>query len=186
LDIYIEELIGFKGIFSSVIVSKINHSHSNSISKLSHVPTEFLQWLSGFTDAEGNFLISLDRNYVRFRFKISLHTDDIAVLNLIKFKLGIGIVTEENSKYCSFVVQKFDDIKDVICPIFSSFPLQTKKRLDFNDFYEVVKLKSDARGNKITANEIDKIVFIKNNMNNKRIIEKSNILDADCFTINPN
>jgi hypothetical protein len=23
-------------------------------------------------------------------------------------------------------------------------------------------------------------------MNNKRIIEKSNILDADCFTINPN
>jgi len=50
-------------------------------------------------------------------------------------------------------VQKFDDIKDVICTIFSSFPLQTnKQKLDLNDFYEVVKLKGDARGNKISAN----------------------------------
>ena len=35
----------------------------HGISKLSHVSGQFLQWFSGFTDAEGNFLISLDRNY---------------------------------------------------------------------------------------------------------------------------
>jgi len=28
--------------------------------------SSFLLWFSGFTDAEGNFLISLDRGYIRF------------------------------------------------------------------------------------------------------------------------
>jgi hypothetical protein len=29
----------------------------------------FLKWFVGFTDGEGNFLISLDRGYIRFSFK---------------------------------------------------------------------------------------------------------------------
>jgi hypothetical protein len=53
----------------------------------------FLFWFSGFTDAEGNFLITLDRSFVKFRFKISLHIDDVEVLNTIKSKLKIGRVT---------------------------------------------------------------------------------------------
>jgi len=57
------------------------------------------------------FLISLERNTVRFRFKISLHTAEISVLNLIKLKLGIGIVIEENLKYCSFLVQNLMILK---------------------------------------------------------------------------
>jgi len=56
---------------------------------------------------EGNFSISFDRVIVRFRFKITLHMDDIEVLNLIKSKLGVGIVIRENHNYCSFVVQNF-------------------------------------------------------------------------------
>jgi len=39
------------------------------------------------------------------------------------------------------VVQNIDSIKNIIIPIFKTFPLQTNKRVDFNDFYEVVKLK---------------------------------------------
>ena len=49
----------------------------------------FLYWFSGFTDAEGNFLITIDRNYVKLRFKISLHIDDIEVLYTIKSNLGL-------------------------------------------------------------------------------------------------
>jgi hypothetical protein len=49
-----------------------NKKSGHEISKLSHVFTEFLQWFTGFTDAEANFLISFDRNFVRFRFKILL------------------------------------------------------------------------------------------------------------------
>lgn len=117
----------------------------HGISKLSHVSAQFLQWFSGFTDAEGNFLISLDRNYVRFRFKISLHYDDIETLRIIESKLGVGSVAKDNRQYCSYVVQDFDSIKDIIVPIFKAFPLQTNKRLDFNDFYEVVQMKEKGK-----------------------------------------
>jgi len=128
---------------------------------------------------EGNFLITLDRDYVRFRFKISLHKDDIEVLNLIKSKLGIGLVKEENEQYCSFVVHDIDSIKNIICPIFIKFPLQTNKKLDFNDFYEVIKNKEKGKKN----NDINKILSIKNNMNSKRnpLIK----LESNGFSINP-
>jgi len=61
----------FSTLTSTSHLNKSNDSKFNSVSK------DFLQWFSGFTDAEGNFLISIDRNYVRFRFKISLHIDDL-------------------------------------------------------------------------------------------------------------
>jgi hypothetical protein len=40
---------------------------------------EFLHWFSGFTDAEGNFLITIDRSYVKLRFKISLHISSFLI-----------------------------------------------------------------------------------------------------------
>ncbi len=79
----------------------------------------------------GNLLISLDRGFIRFRFKISMHIDSVGVLNLIKSKLGVGNVTiEKDRNRCSFVVQDFAGIRDVICPIFIKFPLITSKNLD--------------------------------------------------------
>jgi hypothetical protein len=168
--------MGEATMLNFVAVSKDKSSHG--ISKLSHVSTEFLQWLSGFVDAEGNFLISIDRNYVRFRFKISLHVDDIEVLKIIQAKLGVGLVSIENEQYCSFVVQNIDSIKNIIIPIFKTFPLQTNKRVDFNDFYEVVKLKE--KGKNLTDVEMNQILLIKNNMNSRRVTN----LNSNSFSIN--
>ena len=42
-----------------------------------HEADDFLFWFSGFTDAKGNFFIILDRYFVKLRFKISLHIDDV-------------------------------------------------------------------------------------------------------------
>lgn len=137
---------------------------------------EFFHWLSGFTDAEGNFLITLDRDYIRFRFKIVLHIDDIEVLNLIKFKLNIGSVTTDKNT-CSFVVQDFYDIKNVICYIFNNYPLHTNKKLDFRDFYKAVLIKNDNRS--LSNIEKENILSIKNNMNRKRTLDKTNNTDLD-------
>jgi hypothetical protein len=53
-------------------------------------------------------LITLDRTYIRFRFKINLHIDDLQVLNIIKSNLNIGrIIVEEKRSSCAFVVQNF-------------------------------------------------------------------------------
>lgn len=48
----------------------------------------FLFW---FTDGEGCFSITLNRTYIRFRFKINLHIDDLEAVNIIKSKLKVII-----------------------------------------------------------------------------------------------
>lgn len=75
--------------------NKYESNPSNNF--LKDIPQDFLNWFSGFSDGEANFLISIDRGYVRFRFKIYLHIDDIEVLNTIKSKLNIGRVTIEST-----------------------------------------------------------------------------------------
>ena len=88
-------------------------------------------------------MISLDRGYVRFRFKINMHIDNLDALNTIKSILQIGSVTVNKDKnYCSFVVQDFSQIRDIICPIFVQFPLLTSKKLDFQDFHKAVLIKN--------------------------------------------
>ena len=64
----------------------------------------FLNWLAGFTDAEGMFYIKLtesDKNAV-FSFRISLHVDDVSVLEFIQKTLGFGKVY--TSDKASFIV----------------------------------------------------------------------------------
>lgn len=163
-------------LFTCIFISQNDES-----SKLRQEITKFYQWFVGFSDAEGNFLISLDRNYVRFRFKISVHIDDIEVLNLIKTKLGVGIVIKENKNYCSFVVQDFYDIRDTICTIFLTYKLQTNKKLDFEDFYSAVVIKGD-KGKQLTDIEREKILLIKDNMNFNRTI----FIPNQSISINPN
>ncbi len=146
---------------------------------------DFLFWFSGFTDAEGNFLIVLDRGFIKFRFKISLHIDDIEVLNTIKSKLNVGRVTVEISRNrCSYIVEKYASIKNVICPVFNNYCLHTSKRLDFEDFNEAVLIKNYINKN-LSYAETERIISLKNGMNfNRKIFtyhtKKSQII------INPN
>ena len=150
---------------------------------LKNVSREFLYWFSGFTDAEGNFLISIDRQYVRFRFKISLHLDDVEVVNTIKSNLNVGTVTLESSRNrCSYIIQNYEEIKNVICPIFNAFPLHTSKRLDFENFSKAVLIKGNK---KLSDTDMSKIVSLKNTMNTKREIFTYNTTKSQII-INPN
>ena len=113
-------------------------------------------------------MISLDRGYVRFRFKINMHIDNLDALNTIKSILQIGSVTVNKDKnYCSFVVQDFSQIRDIICPIFVQFPLLTSKKLDFQDFYKAVLIKNK---NHLSDSDKNKIILLKNGMNSNREI----------------
>ena len=150
---------------------------------LKNVSSEFLYWFSGFTDAEGNFLISIDRQYVRFRFKISLHIDDVEVLNTIKSNLNVGTVTLESSRNrCSYIIQDYEEIKNIICPIFNAFPLHTSKRLDFENFAQAVFIKDNKQ---LSDAGLSKIVSLKNTMNTKREIFTYNTTKSQII-INPN
>ena len=146
---------------------------------------EFFLWFSGFTDGEGNFLITLDRTYIRFRFKINLHIDDLQVLNIIKSNLNIGrIIVEEKRSSCAFVVQNFSEIKDVLCPIFINFPLHTSKKLDFQDFYTAILLKAKSKNGNVSDSDKGKILSIKDGMNLGRTVFKYDTIGPQII-INP-
>jgi len=150
--------------------SYIDGSRSANVSypNFSGEKDDFFFLFSGFTDAEGNFLITIDRSFVKFRFKISLHIDDIEALNIIKSKLNVGRVTVEiNRDRCSFIVEKYDDIRNVICPLFKSYPLHTSKKLYFEYFNEAVLIKDYINKNLSDA-EMERIISLKKGMNSNR------------------
>lgn len=67
--------------------------------------------------------------YFSFRFAINLHIDDTATLELIQAKLGVGKVYIRGS-LSSFIVKSTDDI-NIIIQIFTDYPLNTHKHLNF-------------------------------------------------------
>ena len=131
-------------------------------------------------------MISLDRGYVRFRFKINMHIDNLDALNTIKSILQIGSVTVNKDKnYCSFVVQDFSQIRDIICPIFVQFPLLTSKKLDFQDFHKAVLIKNKNRTYLSDINK-NKIILLKNGMNSNRVIFTDFSIKRSATQINVN
>jgi LAGLIDADG endonuclease/Cytochrome b/b6/petB len=141
----------------------------------------FMQWFVGFTDAEGTFLISIRNNKeAHFIFKITLHIDDISVLYSIQNKLGIGIISNEG-KHCSFRVNSFQTIIDNLIPIFDKYPLLTHKQLNFKDWKEAIILKNNSKKNSRSIDNISfqKILLIKNNMNNFRTNFDNYLITSD-------
>lgn len=134
--------------------------------------SEFLQWFVGFSDAESSFMISLRNNSeVHFIFQISLHIEDCAVLYTIREKLGVGVVSIKNNT-CSYRVCSFQNILNVILPIFDKYPLLTFKQLDYKDWRKAVllKKKNQEYNNSLSLTEDNFKQFsdIKYNMNSNR------------------
>jgi LAGLIDADG endonuclease len=75
-----------------------------------------------------------------------LHIDDIAVLYIIRDKLGIGIVSIEG-KICSFRVHSFQVIVDILLPVFEKYPLLTHKQLNYRDWKKAILLKNLSKKN---------------------------------------
>ena len=108
-------------------------------------------WISGFTDGEGSFVISVIKNSTtRFgrqifpEFVITQGAKSLTSLEAIKnfFSCGSLILnkrydnhSEDIYRYC---VRSLPELKRVIIPFFDEFPLKTFKQNDFVLFKKVV------------------------------------------------
>lgn len=109
-------------------------------------------YIVGFVDGEGCFSISLNKNddrlpEVRLLFEIELREDDEPILYEICETLGCGnIYRLEYERYAKWrphvklKVSNFTDISTKIIPFFQRYPLQAKKRLQFERFCQVAEL----------------------------------------------
>jgi len=111
------------------------------------IEINFIQWLVGFSDAEGNFHISLknfkDNNYKKMQltFQIGLHINHLNTLKLIQSKLHCGSISiNKNSNKCNFFVNDIFSIIHIILPIFDFFKLNSSKIHLYNIFKKAAEL----------------------------------------------
>lgn len=128
-------------------------------------------YIVGFVDGEGCFCITVNKNgsrlpEVRLIFEIELREDDEAILEKIKATLGCGnIYRLEYEKFdkwqphVKYKVSNFSDIRNKIIPFFRSYPLQAKKKLQFEKFCEVAEMIE--RKEHLTATGIARIGLIR-------------------------
>lgn len=111
---------------------------------------KFYQLFVGFSDGEENFIISLNsNNTILFRFRITLHIDDIEVLKIIHNRLKIGVVRSQWNN-CVYVISVTNDILNILILIFNEYPLLTTKWLDYNYFVRAFNIKTNSIKNKIS------------------------------------
>jgi len=109
-------------------------------------------YIVGFVDGEGCFSITINKNddrlpEVRLIFEIELREDDEPILQKIQATLGCGnIYRLEYERYAKwrphvkFKVSNFADISQKVIPFFKRYPLQAKKRFEFEKFCYVAEL----------------------------------------------
>jgi len=129
-------------------------------------------WVTGFTDAEGCFMININRRetnkmgwQVRPCFQIKLHNRDKELLMKIKtFFSEVGtIVTNYNYNFAVYKVNRLDHITNVIIPHFKKYSLITQKYGDFIIFKDIVELMN--KDEHLTKNGLINIVNLKASLN---------------------
>jgi cytochrome c oxidase subunit 3 len=152
----------------------------------------FLEWLSGFTDSEGNFSITLrnknlannlldDNNSysnVTLTFQIGLHLDDLKVLELIKKNLQCGKISiSKVNNRCNFFVNDAFSLINFIVPIFYFVKLNSSKYSQFQVFEKAVKLLYNKTH--LTVEGKNKMIDLKKSLNKEhKLPDFINITDA--------
>lgn len=98
-----------------------------------------LWFITGFSDAEGTFIITITKNSklyvgwkVKVMFKIGLDIKDYDLLQCIQGFFGVGKVTlDTKNNTCVFQVHVLKEIVEVILLHFNKYPLISNKGVGF-------------------------------------------------------
>src|SRR5689334_15291323 len=110
---------------------------------------DFNSWISGFIDGEGSFNIRATERNTECVFCVAVRDDDAEILQRIQAHLGIGRIrltnppsgcrTNANPQARWWVCSKADTAK--LVAFLDAYPLQAKKRRDYEIWREAVELK---------------------------------------------
>ena len=166
-------LLGFERSYqvkipSNQIIQKQFHS---TVSSLENNILPLDPWfISGFSDAEGCFLVLIRKApknllgwQLEVNFTINLHARDLNLLNLIKTYFSAGRIGKERNGCCDFTIGSLDKIITKVIPHFDKYPLKTNKYSDYLLFKEVVMIMQ--RKEHLTAEGLQKIVNIRASLN---------------------
>ena len=153
-----------KSVFPNIIPALIPQINAREIKDLN--------WLAGFTDAEGCFFIALKKSLssklgeaVWLKFILTQHIRDNVFLHSLISTLNCGrYVTKPG--YGEFIVEKFKDIDEKILPIFETFKLHGVKSKEYEDFKKAAAIIRNK--DHLTREGLDNLKKIKGQMNKNR------------------
>jgi hypothetical protein len=127
-------------------------------------------YVTGFTDAEGSFLINIQKrselilgSSTSLSFKIKLHLKDKQLLEKICNFFNVGKIYIRKDGYIEYIVNSMKDL-EVIINHFNHYPLITQKLSDYKIFvlvFEYLKQK-----NHLTKKGLIEILSLKASFNN--------------------
>ena len=126
-------------------------------------------FVTGFTDGDGSFAVSITKKKEGIGWKIvpmftiGLDKKDLDLLVQIKAFFKIGNIYTSNKGIVYYTVGSVKDIEKYILPHFDKFPLVTKKLKDFTLFKQIVLLME--KGEHKTLPGLLKIFSLKVNLN---------------------
>ena len=110
-------------------------------------------YLVGLVDGEGCFCVSFNKHKnnrileVRLLFEIELREDDKDILDRVKATLNCGNIYYLNYKrygkwrpHYKYKVSNIKDLTQKVIPFFQKYPLQAKKKYQFEKFCKVANL----------------------------------------------
>ena len=160
-------LMGFEKNYQIKILSKQIRPYTTH-KNLSLTKKTLNPWfITGFTEAEGSFIILvLANNYasrwrVKANFAIKLNKKDLALLEAIKDSLGVGKIYISGD-FAYYRVEAFKDL-EVIIRHFDTYPLITVKKVDYMLFKQAFMLIRQRKH--LTKKGLLEIVRIKSYLN---------------------
>lgn len=128
---------------------------------------DFSEWLRGFIDAEGNFLIQFVRNHFKLVFTLCLHKDELPLVKYIAERLGVGNISVRE-KIVVYTISSKDDLLKIFS-ILDKQPLNTSKNLNYIAFRQAYDLYFNRESIKVSSELHQEMTSLKNQMNKKRI-----------------
>ncbi len=157
-------------------------------------------WLSGFSDADGNFSINIHKRsnknlirvqlYYRLEIRQTYHKLDsdgkkvsfFSIMSILGKFLGVSVLSrsriKDDKEYYSFIVMAHN--KNSLCIIkdyFNKFPLLSCKYLDYKDWLYILELQ---KANSITTSYLNKAINIRKDFNKTRTTYKWDHLN-NCY-----
>ena len=149
-------ILSFKASLNKGLSSQLNNAFPGITPYLRPVvpiePIKSPQWVSGFTEGDGNFSIIVAKSntiksgvQIVLRYTITQHTKDSVLINSFCDFFGCGKFSVRSNKgVCDYYVRSISDICQIIIPFFERYPLfgvKAKSYANFKEVAEIIKVK---------------------------------------------
>ena len=141
-------------------------------------------YVSGLIEGEGCFCISISKHKTkkmgldpRLMFEVEMIIDDKPLLERLQETFGCGHIYILNYErygwrpHVKFAIKRHDDIVKKVIPFFRKYPLQGKKKKDFDLFCQAAEVFKDRKH--LTKKGIAKLQMIQSKMNLRRKLKQS-------------